>query len=108
MSNNDESVLSIFVGLAIILIISGPLNAVIYAKTAGILWDWFLLKEYGSGPSTAAWFGISTIVGLLHIKKSYEFEGPILARAFLAIFIALFLCGLTLAAAWTTKAIVGW
>jgi hypothetical protein len=106
--SRGESFLSAITGLLIIFVITGPLNAVIYAKTASVLWDWFLMKEYGSGPSTAAWFGISTIVGLLHIKKSHEFEGSLLARALFMVLLTLLLCGVTLASAWLTKAIVGW
>ncbi len=48
--------------MALALVLS-PVTAIISAKSMSILWDWFVLRDYGAGPSLAGWFGISTILG---------------------------------------------
>jgi hypothetical protein len=29
------------------------------------LWEWYVFRDYGAGPSYAAWFGLSAIVGVM-------------------------------------------
>lgn len=104
-----ETGLSVIAGLVIALVIVGPINAVIYAKTASVLWDWFLRVEYGHGPSLGAWYGASVIFGLMNLKteKSKMLEGfSLLAQVFLSIVVTLLGCGLTLAAAYFVRLVI--
>lgn len=48
-----------------------PFSALLHTVALRLLWAWFLAPEYGPGPSTRAWFGISTIVGLAFIGVHY-------------------------------------
>jgi hypothetical protein len=42
-------------------LISGLLGTWVFSE----LWYWFVSAQYGSGPTTGAWFGIATILKLI-------------------------------------------
>lgn len=50
------------VALALVL---SPITAIIGAKSTSKIWEWFVARDYGPGPSLAAWFGISEIIAML-------------------------------------------
>lgn len=50
------------VGLSIVL---SPISALVGAGTMSKLWEWFVARDYGSGPSMSAWFGISEIASVV-------------------------------------------
>ena len=60
------------IGLALVL---SPITALLSAKTMHTLWGWFVARDYGDGPSLAAWFGLSEIAtivlsgALLHVAR---------------------------------------
>ena len=43
-------------------IVVSPITALISAATMSKLWEWFVLRDYGVGPSYAAWFGMNFIL----------------------------------------------
>lgn len=51
--------------LAVVAAISSPVTALIGCAACRLLWGWFLAAEYGDGPSNGAWFGVSTILGMI-------------------------------------------
>lgn len=52
-------------GVLTLIAIGTTITSVIQAAVLGRLWIWFVATEYGQGPSMGAWFGISTILGLI-------------------------------------------
>lgn len=92
------------------IIIAVPINAYFYAYTATILWDWFLAVQYGAGPTLAAWYGISTLFGLLQIKQNNTTTetSSLIVVILSSIFVTLLSCGLTLFAAFCVRKILGW
>jgi hypothetical protein len=50
------------VGVFIISAAFSVVTAFLGAWSLHVLWDWFVAAQYGAGPSTAAWFGIGSIL----------------------------------------------
>ncbi len=46
-------------------LVMAPINALVSTFVLSQLWEWFVLRDYGDGPSRAAWFGLSTIFGVV-------------------------------------------
>lgn len=108
--SKDYSASELILVVVISFLIAAPLNALIYAGTLEILWRWFLIQEYGTGPSLKAWFGISTIFSVLQVKSiptKTEDVGPwwLLIRGILT---ALFVCGCGLLAGVAVRFVLDW
>lgn len=41
-----------------------PISALIQAKAMSKLWEWFVARDYGTGPSMAAWYGLAGVFSL--------------------------------------------
>ena len=112
MNGSKVSGLDIFVGLVLAIMLVMPINAVLYANTAVVIWDWFLTPQYGSGPSLAGWYGISIIVGLLTIhlnsRKDETEVDSVTAVAIISVVKAVIVCLLTLGSAALVRTIAGW
>ncbi len=54
-----KTLTAILVGIVI-----SPISALISAGTMSKLWEWFVFRDYGDGPSMAAWFGLNVILGV--------------------------------------------
>lgn len=63
--SRENSALDIIIGITLAFLVCAPVCALVTAWGAGVVWDWFLLAEFGKGPSAAAWFGVSLIAGLM-------------------------------------------
>lgn len=92
-----------------------PITALVSSATMSKLWDWYVARDYGSGPSFAAWFGLNTILvlgvapALMSIarEKKEDKNTPMLdvfGRAF-AVWV---LMGIMLLSAWCTGQLLSW
>ena len=45
--------------------VSSVVSALVHAWAMTKIWSWFVMAEYGTGPSMGAWFGISAILTLI-------------------------------------------
>ena len=75
-------------------------------------WEWFLQDRFGPGPSMGAWFGISTIFGLMIgrrlvlLAKDPSWDRPIqiVTTALVPLLVAPIAVGLS----WCTGRVLGW
>lgn len=48
----------------LIALVISPITALMSAATMSKLWEWYVVRDYGAGPSYASWFGLSVILGI--------------------------------------------
>jgi len=103
------------IGVLAWLAVSSMVTALLQSWMMQCLWRWFVAREYGSGPSMGAWFGLATIAGFVVHKNArtktetnHESVGEIIWRGVnetLALWLA---CVLILGIAWLVGSFLGW
>lgn len=96
-------------------LVAAPITALINAWAMSTIWSWFVQPQFGAGPSSAAWYGLASIVSLVLIPAAIATTNDknrqpddSLART-IALPIGLWLVALSaVAVSWVTGQILGW
>lgn len=56
-------------------LLMAPLTSLFNAKAMSTIWSWFVARDYGVGPSEAAWFGLSSILSVALIPIFLGLKG---------------------------------
>lgn len=103
--------LDFFIGLAVATFVTAPLSALLVSWAAGTMWDWFLRPQYGAGPSSAAWFGIATIAGIVLVGPlsnlaKEERNGSVTAKSIGYLLGIAIVMPVVVGSAWVVRALV--
>lgn len=103
------------VTLALLLVlVIGPMVALVQAWTASTLWSWFIAGAYGPGPSLVAWFGISLIIGLkinvalINVPREKIDDGKVITASIWRAFGICIGCLFVLGTSYVTGLLLGW
>ena len=111
-SDSGAKFLDAIIGLALLFFITVPLGALAMTWTLETIWDWYLVPEFGEGPSNRSWFGISFLASavfsfMTEAKKSDPEESVVLKALALTchrVVLALILLGMAGVVRW----MAGW
>lgn len=105
---------SVALAFVVSLLILGPISSLIMASAFHTIWGWFIARDLGSGPSLAAWYGISTILSTIigtavaNLAEKQSEERSVWARVFTRV-VGLWLgIAMGLGAMFVTGKILGW
>lgn len=110
MHKRNERRLALFLWFLIAI----PASTLVYTQALTMLWRWYLRPQYGTGPSFAAWYGVSMIVTVLtwHLARqrprAVEDAEYGLGEAITASVTNWTTIGVAIAIAYATGAVFGW
>lgn len=66
----------------VVALVLAPISSLLATQAAELIWRWYLAPQYGAGPTTRAWFGMSALaslalVGIAHLVINHGNAKPV-------------------------------
>lgn len=97
------------------IVLLSPVSALLFSAVLSLVWKWFILTQYGPGPSYQTWYGISLLWQLLSWTIAKEKTTDIsdknisvVARSVIATLVNWILIGIVLLVSLFVRFALGW
>lgn len=116
MNDDTNSRISRAINALLFLFLMAPVIAIVFVYAAEAIWDWYMFRQFGPGPSRAVWFGLWSLASLVTVPISHaiargkdpEIEQHPLRSAIIGQVSVLVLYGLLVVSALFTGLVMGW